>query len=125
MRENQIFGKTSDNLGLLVQRGFKATDQQLVVVDRLKRVLAELNEKYPQDRWSDFIQINSSNNEKDVKWEKVLAMGHSQGAAIAAFLGSQLQIAGVRQFAGPSDVYSDGVTAGYITMPSATTKSLW
>ncbi|KAI9137907.1 hypothetical protein BKA69DRAFT_1094778 [Paraphysoderma sedebokerense] len=52
-------------------------------------------------------------------------MGHSQGAAIAAYLGSQLRVAGVRQFAGPSDVYSDGVVAAYLTNPSATAKSLW
>ncbi|KAI9137906.1 hypothetical protein BKA69DRAFT_837208 [Paraphysoderma sedebokerense] len=123
MRDNQIFGTISNQLDELVQRGYRVTDSQLVVANRLKNVLIELHEKYPQDRWSDFIQVSSS--ETDVRWDRVLAMGHSQGAAIAAYLGTHRRIAGVRLFAGPSDVYSDGIPAAYLSSSSTTTKSLW
>lgn len=163
VRQNQVFGTIPDNLSLAIQKGYNITSSELVVTSRLRKILLELKDKYPEDNWSEFLTESKGEDGQiafDVNWNKVLAMGHSHGANIAgivefqfescyrtvsrkknrhtnlgsstlnvvmfsAYLGSQYQLAGVRHFAGPTDLYADKTVPSYLTGPTRTAKSLW
>ncbi|MEV4884342.1 hypothetical protein SAMN05660461_0716 [Chitinophaga ginsengisegetis] len=65
------------------------------LVNRFTKLLVYLA---AQDRgWSEFVRNGQ------VRWDKIIAAGHSQGAGHAAYFGKQFRLRGVLMFSGPQD----------------------
>lgn len=65
------------------------------LVNRLTKLLVYLAAK--DKEWAGFVHKGK------VRWEKVIAAGHSQGAGHAGYFGKQFRLRGVLMFSGPQD----------------------
>jgi hypothetical protein len=72
-----------------------AVDSANSLVNRLTKLL--LYQAAVDKEWAGFV------NKGKVRWEKVIAAGHSQGAGHAAYFGKQFPLRGVLMFSGPQD----------------------
>ncbi|MBK1989429.1 hypothetical protein A0J48_018130 [Sphaerospermopsis aphanizomenoides BCCUSP55] len=67
------------------------------ITNRLVKLLKYLNQKYPQQRWGQYL------NGDTIKWDLVVVSGHSQGGGHAAMVGKEHQVARVVMLGAPSD----------------------
>lgn len=89
-----------DNFRKEIMFGTPVSDKVVVdstnsLVNRLTQLLIYLAK---QDAgWGEFVK------QGQVRWDKVIAAGHSQGAGHAAYMGKQFKLRGVLMFSGPQD----------------------
>lgn len=81
-----------------------AVDSANCIVSRVTALLVYLAKR--DAGWQTFIQQGK------VRWDKVIAAGHSQGAGHAAYMGKQFVLRGVLMFSGPQDYLQ------YFNMPA-------
>jgi hypothetical protein len=86
------------------------------ITNRLVKLLQYLDELFPEDGWSRFLDGNGG-----VIWSKVIVSGHSQGSGHAAMIGHLHSVERVAMFAGATD-YSAyyGRVAPWVGEPGAT-----
>lgn len=68
------------------------------IYTRTLKLLAYLNQTYPQDGWGQYLLSQSS-----IDWSKVAVSGHSQGAGHAAYFAKKFLVERAVMFAGPND----------------------
>jgi hypothetical protein len=68
------------------------------IVSRVEKALALLSRTYPEDGWDRFLAGDGR-----VRWDRVAAGGHSQGAGMAAYLAKKFELARVCLFSGGGD----------------------
>lgn len=87
--------------------------------DRLINLLQFLANKYPGQRWGDYLS-----NQQTPEWSKILLAGHSQGAGHAAYLAKKRLVHRVILFSGPNDYSSYYQAAGnWLQMPGLTSAA--
>ncbi|MBK1986392.1 hypothetical protein A0J48_002305 [Sphaerospermopsis aphanizomenoides BCCUSP55] len=85
------------------------------IENRLIKLLAYLNLKYPQQKWGQYLDKNLPN------WEQIVVIGHSQGGGHAALLGKQHSVARVVMLAAPADFsWVLGESAPWLSIPGQT-----
>ena len=89
-RENIIYGK------MPFQR--LSINRPNSIVNRLQKLLEYLAEKYPDEKWDQFLTDNH-----EIDWSKVVVAGQSQGGGHAALIGMQHEVARVLMFGAPKD----------------------
>lgn len=68
-------------------------------------------------RWGRYLK------NKNLRWDRTIIAGHSQGAGHAAYLSKLHTLKGVIMFAGPQDRFEDGRSVNWIVMDSKTPAS--
>jgi len=93
-----------------------AVDPANSITNRLLTLIELLDDRFPEDDWSRFLNRNG-----EIDWSKVIISGHSQGAGHAAMIGHLHSVARVAMFAGAGD-YSAlfGQPAPWLAEPGAT-----
>lgn len=85
------------------------------ILNRLRRLLEFLHNRYPNDLWGRYI------SEHCVNWASIVAAGHSQGGGQAAVLAKNHQVDRVVMLASPADFHrGSNSPAGWLESPSAT-----
>jgi hypothetical protein len=70
------------------------------LTNRFRQFLRWLVKNDPGQGWEEYIPDDA------IRWEKIIAAGHSQGAGHAAYLGKKFKLARVLIFSGPQDYLS-------------------
>ncbi len=88
------------------------------VVNRLIKLVDHLVERFPLDDWTQFQDRSGGDCIEspqyggcELDWTKVVAMGHSQGAGVALYLGKQFPLARVAMLSGAYDAFYLGSSA--------------
>lgn len=95
----------------------------LVKVDKINSLesrifhLLKFLAKSEPARWAPYI------SGKDIRWNKVILAGHSQGSGHAAYLAKIHPAKGVVMLAGPQDRFADGRTVGWLARKSETSPT--
>ncbi|WP_016950037.1 hypothetical protein [Anabaena sp. PCC 7108] len=85
------------------------------IENRLVKLLAYLDLKYPHQKWSQYLHGNIP------KWDQIIVTGHSQGGGHAALLGKQHCVARVVMLAAPADFsWVLGESAPWLSVPGQT-----
>jgi hypothetical protein len=90
---------------------------------RLTRLLKYLAAKYPSEGWTQYLNGDAP------AWDKIVLAGHSQGAAMTAFIAKNREVARAVLFSGGAD--GVGTTAqtrkwsSWLTMASKTPSDRW
>jgi hypothetical protein len=88
------------------------------IENRLIKLLTYLNQQYPDQGWSEYLNGNSP------KWNTITIAGHSQGGSEAAIIGKQYQVNRVAMFAaGPDGNPYIGGLAPWISAPGVTSSA--
>ncbi len=106
-RENILYGKPY----------FKGTNvnEANSIQNRLIKLLRHQVKAYPKEMWGQFL------TENDLKWNKLILSGQSQGGGHAALLGMQHEVARVLMFGAPKDFSLHFNKPGkWLTGPNAT-----
>jgi pimeloyl-ACP methyl ester carboxylesterase len=74
-----------------------AVDSVNCILNRFTRVLVWLAEHDRDGGWKNFLRHGRP------RWNRIVVMGHSQGAGHAAYLGKTYRVAGVVMLSGPQD----------------------
>ncbi|MET0389980.1 MAG: hypothetical protein ABW321_28665 [Polyangiales bacterium] len=114
-----------DNYRRSIVFGGQATEQLTVapassIASRISDLLQHLAKLRAAEGWSEFYDTKGN---QGVVWQKLLLIGHSQGAGHAAFLAQQRRVAKVLLIAGPQDfstVYQQ--PAPWLSAPSRTPR---
>jgi len=106
IRRERLFGED------LVEQGIDV-DKPNSVLHRLEALLEWLADEDPQAGWERFLDERGG-----VRWDRIVASGHSQGAGHAAYLSKRFPLAGVVMFAGPGDFVQDLGPAPWLFLPS-------
>lgn len=80
---------------------------------RIEHLLKHLQTKDVK-RWGAYLKNGK------VQWQKIVAVGHSQGSGHAAYLGKIHVLQGVILLAGPQDRFANGQKVGWLKLPSQT-----
>ncbi len=85
------------------------------VVNRLIKLVGHLTATYPLADWGQFqaqvggdCSVSPQYGGCEVDWTKVVALGHSQGAGVALYLGRQFPLARVGMLSGAYDAFALG-----------------
>ncbi len=89
------------------------------VVNRLTKMVAYLDNRYPLDGWDTFQHsVDGACVEEDpvhgacaLQWSNIAAIGHSQGAGVALYLARFFDLARVVMLSGSYDVFRTGPTS--------------
>ncbi|MBX3023084.1 MAG: hypothetical protein KF799_15520 [Bdellovibrionales bacterium] len=84
---------------------------------RIQQLLRHLVRTYPSEGWQSFVSLHG-----EVKWDRVVVAGHSQGSGHAAYLAKRFALNGVVLLAGPQDVDERGAAA-WLQAAGATSAS--
>jgi len=72
-------------------------DQPNSIIHRLTVLVKFLQQKYPDENWGQFIE------QGQLKWNKIVLAGQSQGGGHAAYLAKKFEVARVLMFGSPKD----------------------
>ncbi len=96
------------------------------VVNRLIKLVGHLTVRFPLADWSQFEDLSGGECVEspqyggcELDWTKVVALGHSQGAGVALYLGKQFPLARVGMLSGAYDAFSLG-SGSYSVAPWVT-----
>jgi hypothetical protein len=92
------------------------------IVNRLVKLLQNLDRRHPEGGWASYLDSGSPN------WRRIAFAGQSQGAGMAAFIAKEHEVARVILFSSPWDfVNMDGQRrlAAWLSMPSKTPADRW
>ncbi|MEM1166556.1 MAG: hypothetical protein AAGI30_09740 [Planctomycetota bacterium] len=84
-------------------------DEANSIVNRTVKVLESLAAAHPDEGWGDYLTPTGG-----LRWSRIVAGGHSQGAGHAVFLTKQFPLAGAFIFAGPGDFVQGLGTAPWV-----------
>ena len=98
------------------------------VVNRLIKLVAHLDATFPLAGWSqyqdevdgDCVVVSPQYGGCELDWTKVVALGHSQGAGVALYLGKQFPLSRVGMLSGSYDAFYDSGTSTYTVAPWVT-----
>ena len=84
------------------------------VSNRLIKQIAHLHQRYPLNGWDSFQRSEAGHCSEphpvyggcDLEWDRIVVMGHSQGAGVALYLSQFFPVARVGMLSGPADVFS-------------------
>jgi hypothetical protein len=93
------------------------------VLNRLLKHIEYLHQRYPAAGWDAFQQreagacteMSETYGACMADWGRIVAMGHSQGAGVALYLGKHYPLGRVGMLSGPYDVF--GSPSGYVPAP--------
>jgi hypothetical protein len=88
------------------------------IENRLVKLLKYMNANFPNDGWLQYIDSNDN-----IRWEKLVVAGHSQGGGHAGILGKKHRVARVIMFASADYNVSALAPANWITAPGLTPNS--
>ncbi|MGP1273167.1 MAG: BPSS1187 family protein [Phycisphaerales bacterium] len=110
IRRERLFGEDSTDI--------IDVDRANSIENRLVRLLEHQAAAFPGERWADYLDGAGG-----VRWDRVVAAGHSQGAGHAVFLGKLEPLAGALIFGGPGDFVQGFGTAPWVITPGVTTAT--
>ncbi len=111
------------------------------VYNRLAKLVEWLDTKAPAKGWGQFQQstggtcdnVHPTYDVCDLDWSKISAVGHSQGAGVALYLGKFFQLNAIGLLSGSFDAFDDGggvytvapwITEGGMDTPASDIRSL-
>jgi hypothetical protein len=86
--------------------------------NRLIKLLKYMNQNYPNDGWAQYLDAKDN-----IRWEKILVSGHSQGGGHAGILGKKHRVARVVMFAAMDWNARAQSPANWIVAPGLTPPS--
>ncbi len=93
-------------------------DSNNSIYHRFQQFLRYLVKTYPKQGWQEYINGN------EIRWDKIILAGHSQGSGHAAYLAKKFKVARVLVFAGPQDYLANfHAAATWETTPGKTDPS--
>jgi len=98
------------------------------VVNRLIKLVGHLATTFPLADWSQFqdqvdgdcVVVSPQYGGCEIDWTKVVALGHSQGAGVALYLGKQFPLSRVGMLSGAYDAFYVSETSSYLVAPWVT-----
>jgi FG-GAP-like repeat len=88
------------------------------IENRLIKLLEYMHANHPNDGWLQFLDANDN-----IRWDKIVVAGHSQGGGHAGILGKKHRVARVIMFASADYNVSVLAPANWITAPGVTPNS--
>ena len=113
VRHRRIYGDAATSL---------IDDQpQEAIVNRLVHLLQKLDSDHPTEGWGGYLQDGA------LRWDRLVLMGHSQGAGMAAYMAQRAEVARVVLFSSPWDNYGhqDTIAPWILEGPGKTPTERW
>lgn len=85
------------------------------ITGRLQLLLTYLDGTFPEQGWSSYLDAA-----KQVRWDRVVMGGHSQGGSMTAWMAQNMSLRGAVMLSGPQD--DDEITDYWVDAPFATSR---
>lgn len=95
-----------------------SVDRTNCIENRLVKLLAYMENRFPQDGWGSFLVGG------EPRWERIAVSGHSQGGGQAGVIARHHEVARVVMFSSPADAIGDR-PAVWVLAPHATPTARW